>query len=134
MPLSVSVDAGTPYLWVAESAAGVVVEPGEDLDVGAICEAVVREVGLPGFVGLVGLEADVRGFRFLGGFGCDEFSTADDAVDRRAGQVDAMVMVEVPSDRVGASVEALCGEGSAELHYELGSLDRGCLGSGASGT
>ena len=39
--------------------AGVVVEPGEDLDVDAVGESVVGEVGLPGFVGLVGFEADV---------------------------------------------------------------------------
>ena len=42
-----------------QGVAGVVVEPGEDLDVDAGGEAVVGEVGLPGLVGLVGFEADV---------------------------------------------------------------------------
>jgi hypothetical protein len=44
-----------------ECVAGVVVEPGEDLDVGPVGEAVVGEVGLPGLVRLLGLEADVGG-------------------------------------------------------------------------
>jgi hypothetical protein len=44
---------------------GVVVEPGDDLDVGAgpavgVGEPVVGEVGLPGLVGLLGLEAECR--------------------------------------------------------------------------
>ena len=34
-----------------ERVAGVVVEPGQDLDVGAVGEAVVGEVGLPALVG-----------------------------------------------------------------------------------
>jgi hypothetical protein len=34
----------------------VVVEPGEDLDVAAVTQPVVGEVGLPGFVGLLGAE------------------------------------------------------------------------------
>ena len=38
---------------------GVVVEEVEDLDVGAVSEAPVGEVGLPGLVGLGGFEADV---------------------------------------------------------------------------
>ena len=50
-----------------ERVAGVVVDPAQDLGVGAVSEAVVGEVGLPGFVGLVGLEADVgRAWRFRG--------------------------------------------------------------------
>ena len=40
---------------------GVVVEPVEDLDVGAVGEAPVGEVGLPELVRLVRLEADYRG-------------------------------------------------------------------------
>ena len=37
-----------------QGVAGVVVEPGEDLDVGAVGEVVVGEVGLPRFIGLRG--------------------------------------------------------------------------------
>ena len=43
----------------AEGVAGVVVEPGEDLGVGAVGESPVGEIGLPGFVWLFGLEPDV---------------------------------------------------------------------------
>lgn len=38
---------------------GVVVEPVQDLHVGAVGEAPVGEVGLPGLVGLGGFEPDV---------------------------------------------------------------------------
>ena len=65
-----------------QGVAGVVVEPGQDLDVGAVGEAVVGEVGLPGLVGLFGLEADVGRLRLLLRFGGDETVAADDPVDR----------------------------------------------------
>ena len=42
-----------------DGVAGVVVEPVEDFDVGAVGEPPVGEVGLPSFVGLFGGEADV---------------------------------------------------------------------------
>jgi hypothetical protein len=58
----------------------VVVEPGEDLDVGAVGEAVVGEVGLPGLVGLFGLESDVGGFRLLSRFVDNEVGAFDDPV------------------------------------------------------
>ena len=44
-----------------QQVAGVVVEPVQDLDVGAIGEAPVGEVRLPGLVGLGGFEPDVGG-------------------------------------------------------------------------
>ena len=102
-PLSVKVENGTPWSAMAarkvvhddgsgdglvggdrQGVAGVVVEPGEDLDVGAVGEAVVGEVGLPGFVGLFGWKRmyEERGF-FFGcgvtgrrGAGCDRSSLA----------------------------------------------------------
>jgi hypothetical protein len=60
-----------------QGVAGVVVEPGQDLGVGAgsalwAGEPVVGEVGLPALVGLVGLEADVGGLRLLLRFGDDQ--------------------------------------------------------------
>ena len=100
-PLSVRVDQGVPWRSMAcaergedggsgdgavggdgQGVAGVVVEPGEDLGVGAVGESVVGEVGLPGLVGLFGLEPDVAGSGLLGGFGGDEPGPADDPVDR----------------------------------------------------
>ena len=79
MPLSVSVEAGIAVLGSGfaeggqhdragdpgvggdvQGVAGVVVEPGEDLDTSVPSgEPVVGEVGLPGLVRLVGLEPDV---------------------------------------------------------------------------
>jgi hypothetical protein len=61
----------------AEGVAGAVVEPAEDLHVGAgepivSGEAVVGEVGLPALVGEVGLEADIGGAGSLLGGRHDE--------------------------------------------------------------
>ena len=60
-----------------QGVAGVVVEPGHDLDVGAgravgVGEPVVGEVGLPGLVGLLGLEPDVGGLGSLRGVRGDQ--------------------------------------------------------------
>ena len=55
-----------------EGVSGVVIEPGEDFGVDIVGEPVVGEVGLPGFVGLLGLEADVGRLGSLVWFGGDE--------------------------------------------------------------
>lgn len=46
------------------------------IDVDAVGEAPVGEVGLPGLVGLLGLEADVGRAGLLAGFGHDEVGAA----------------------------------------------------------
>ena len=97
-----------------EGLAGVVVEPGDDLDIDAGGEAVVGEVGLPGFIRLFGFETDVGGLRLLLWFGSDLVCAAHDSVDRRSRDRDLMVMFEVPDNRVGASIEALAGEFGSE--------------------
>lgn len=114
-----------------EGVAGVVVEPGEDFGVGAVGEAVVGDVCLPGFVGLVGLEADVGGFRFFVRCGLDEVVATQDPVDRGPRQCDAVVVFEVPADCVGAGIEALGGELAAKLDDEI---DRRCWCCVRSGT
>lgn len=60
-----------------EGVAGAVVEPADDLDAGAGApvgagQAVVGEVGLPGFIRHGGLEPDVGGLGSLLGFGGDQ--------------------------------------------------------------
>ena len=65
----------------AEGVAGAVIEPAEDLHVGARAsvvprQAVVGEVGLPALVGEVCLEADVGGAGPFGGAGDDEVGAA----------------------------------------------------------
>lgn len=64
-----------------QQVAGVVVEPVEDLDVGAVRQAPVGEVGLPGLVGLGGFEADVGGSGAFSRFGRDEPGAGQRAVD-----------------------------------------------------
>ena len=83
----------------------MIVEPGEDLGIGPVCEWVVGEVGLPTLVGLIGFEADVgRPWSFLG-FGGDEPVTLQCPVDRRGVDLDLVVVFEMPADRVRASIE-----------------------------
>ena len=71
--------------WVGgdrQQVAGVVVEPGEDLDVGAVSESPVGEVGLPRFVRHLGCEPDVGGLRPLGRGGGHRAGADQDPVDR----------------------------------------------------
>ena len=91
----------------------MVVEPAEDFGVGAVSEAVVGEVGLPGLVGEVGFEADVGRFGAFGRFGGDELGAAHDPVDRCSGEFDVVVLLEVPGDGVGPGIETGGGEAAA---------------------
>ena len=54
-----------------EQVAGVVVEPADDLDLGAVGEVPVGEVGLPDLVGRGGLEPDPGAARALARLGHD---------------------------------------------------------------
>ena len=115
----------------AEGVAGAVVEPAEDLDVGARASVVagqaeVGEVGLPALVGEVGLEADVGRAGPLGGVGHDEPGVVQIAADRGPGDRDAVVLGEMPGDGVGAGIEALAGQFLPELADQL----NGGLGDG----
>ena len=93
-----------------QGVAGVVVEPVEDLDVGAVGEPPVGEVGLPAFVGLFGGEADVGGLRAFLRLRGDQPGRAQVAVDRGARHDQAVVVLEVPGDGVRAVVEPFAGE------------------------
>ncbi len=69
-----------------QGVAGAVVEPGDDLGVGAgsavgVGEPVVGEVGLPGLVGHRGLEPDVGGLRSLLRLGGDQPGAGQVAAD-----------------------------------------------------
>lgn len=75
---------------------GVVVQPGDDLDVGAVGQGHVGEVGLPAFVGLVGFEPSVGALGLLGRGGDDPVVVGQDPGHagsgdgyRGAGQVSA---------------------------------------------
>jgi hypothetical protein len=94
----------------AEQVAGVVVEPVEHFDVGAVGQAPVGEVGLPAFVGLSCGEAVVGGAGSLAWLGGDEAGGVQDAPDGRGGGWPVAFLFEVPGDGHGAVVEALLGQ------------------------
>ena len=93
-----------------ECVTGVIVEPGEDLGVVSGAQVVVGEVGLPAFVGQLGLEPDVGGAWFLAWFGCDKAGSDEVTVDRGFRHRHLVVVVEVPGDRCVAGIETLRGE------------------------
>ena len=144
IPLSVSVEAGMPWSSRAlvnasttmragdtavggdrDGVAGVVVEPAEDLDVAAVGEAVVGEVGLPRLVRQVGLEADVGRARAFRRLDLGQTVAAQGAVDRRSRHGQVVMGGEVPGDRVGAGIDAFGDELVAELHDQLDGRRRG---------
>jgi len=121
-----------------QGVAGVVVEPGDDLHVCAGCavgvgEAVVGDVGLPGFVGLVSFEPDVGGLGPFGRVGDDRAVAPEDPVDRGPRHSGLVAMLEVPVDGVRAGVQARFVELLTQPQHELDRLRRGCAGAGLRG-
>ena len=103
--------AGDPVVrGQGERVAGVIVEPGQDLGVGAVGEGVVGEVGLPALVGHLGLEPDVRRPRPLGRVGSHQAEAGQAAADRGRRHGDLVVLAQVPGDRVRPGVQALPGQ------------------------
>jgi hypothetical protein len=95
--------------------AGVVVEPCQDLHVlagGAVDlgEPVVGEVGLPGLVGLLGLEPDVGALRSLRRVRGDLAVPDQDPVDRGPRHRLPVPVSQVPRQRVSARVVSLSQE------------------------
>jgi hypothetical protein len=90
-----------------QGVAGVVIQPGQDLGVGAGAQRVVGEVGLPHLVGLVGLEPDITRPRPFGGSGSDQALAAQRAVDGRPRHAQVVIVLEVPADRVRTRVQTL---------------------------
>jgi len=104
--------------------AGAVVEPADDLHVGAwgavgSGEPVVGEVGLPRLVRHRCFEPDVGGLRTFPGLGGHEPGAAQVAADRGPGDHRGVVLFEVPGDRVGTSVQTGDGEFVAQLEDQL---------------
>ena len=94
-----------------EGVAGAVVEPGQDLGVGTgpavgAGESVVGEVGLPGLVGHRGGEADVGGLRLLLRLRGHQAVRLEVAGDRGPSNMDAVVVGQVPADRLRSGVQA----------------------------
>jgi hypothetical protein len=94
-----------------ERVAGVVVEPGQDLGVRSgvavgASESTVGEVGLPGLVGLLGLEPDVGGFGPLLRFRHHQPVLGQVPGHRGSGHRDLVVVLQVPDEGVRAGVQA----------------------------
>ena len=100
-----------------DEVAGVVVEPGDDLGSGAVREGPVREVGLPGLVGLSCFEADqAAAWAFLRLRG-DLVVFAEDAPDGRYRRWGAGFSFEVGANRFGAVIESVpCELGAQDQH------------------
>jgi hypothetical protein len=102
-----------------QDVAGVVVEPGEDLDVGVVGEPVVGEVGLPTLVGHRGLEADVGGLRTLLRRGGDQALASQDPRDGRDRDDGLVVVLEVPGQGRRPGVQAGLDQFLTKPHDEL---------------
>jgi hypothetical protein len=99
-----------------QGVAGVVVQPGQDLHVGAVVELVVGEVGLPALIGLLGGEADVGGSGPLAGRWDHQTLAVQGAIDRRSGHPKLMMVFEVPGDRVSPGIQPLSRQLPAQLN------------------
>ena len=78
---------------------GVVVEPVQDLHVGAVGQRPVGDVGLPAFVGLLGGEAEVAALRAFVRLRGDEPAGGQDPPDRRDRRGVPMPHLKVSRDR-----------------------------------
>jgi hypothetical protein len=99
----------------SERVAGVIIEPGEDLGVGPVGEWVVHEVRLPTLVRLFGFEPDVGAAGPFLRFGGDEPRARQRARDGRDRHGDAVVVFEMPVDRVGSGVETVGDECASQF-------------------
>ena len=73
-------------------------------------EPVVGEVGLPHFVGLLGGEADVGGFRFLVRLRGDQSGALQGAPDRGLRHCQPVLLSQMPGDGLGAGIQTLPGQ------------------------
>ena len=82
----------------------MIVQPGGGLDIEAVGETVVGEVGLPAFVGLFGGEPVVGGLRLLLRGRDDPAVGGQDPGDRRPRGRGHPGLLQVPVDGLGAGV------------------------------
>lgn len=109
-----------------QQVAGVVIEPVQDLHVGAVGEVPVGEVGLPGLVGLRRFEPDVRGPRPLLGLRGDQPGGVQDAADRGGRRRPVALAFQMPADGHGAGIQALPGQFLPQLNDPVADLGRCC--------
>ena len=90
-----------------EEEPGVVIEPVDDFNVGAISEPPVGEIRLPTLVGLVGFEANVGGFGAFPGFRDDQPGAFQDTTDRGARRRGRGLLEESVSDGLRTCIETI---------------------------
>jgi hypothetical protein len=93
----------------------VVVDEVADLDVGAVGEEPVSDVGLPAFVGLGRFEADVAALGPFVRFGNDEAPLGQDPPDRRQCRGLPVASLQVRCDRGRTGLVAVAVELFADL-------------------
>jgi hypothetical protein len=105
-----------------EQVAGVVVEPVDDLRVGAAGQGPVGEIGLPALAGLGGGEAQAGGAGPLTGLRGDQAGGVQDPADRRGRRDVQPGLFQMPGNGDGASVPAGPGQLKAGLDDEVADL------------
>lgn len=109
-----------------QGVAGVVVEPGDGLGVGAVGQWVVSEVQLPGLVGLLGLEPQVGTLRSLLRLRDHQAPAGQGASDSADRDCDLMAVAQMPRDGVRAVVQTGLDQLLADLDDQIdGRLWRG---------
>lgn len=106
----------------------MVVELVEDLDLEAVGDAHMGDVGLPALVGLFSGEADDRAAGALVGLVHDESTGSEHPPDRRQRRHHGVAGAQVVLDSRRARIEALFGEGLAQLDDVGVELGRGPVG------
>src|ERR1700722_11301234 len=96
--------------------------PGQDLGARPAGEGVAGEAGLPALVRLLGLEPDAGGSRPLARLGDDQGAGGQVPADRSRRPGEAVVMLQVPGDRVRSGVHALLCEFLAQPDDQVGRL------------
>nr|WP_241432181.1 hypothetical protein [Ilumatobacter nonamiensis] len=111
-----------------EGIAGMIIEPGQHLDVDTIGEADVGHVGLPALVGLFGLEPDVTVPRPLSWGRRHETTSHERAVNRGLRHRHTVMVCEMPTDRSHPRIEPLTRQTSAsrddQIDHLIGRLRR----------
>jgi hypothetical protein len=95
---------------------GVVVEPVQDLHVGAVGQRPVGDVGLPALVGLLGGEPEIAALGPLVRLGGDEPAGGQDPPDRAHRRRGAVALLEVERDRRRAGFMPVLVQVLADLH------------------
>jgi hypothetical protein len=108
----------------------VIVEPVEDLDLAAVGQAPVGEVGLPALVGRGGLEPDPRAAWALAGLGDDEPGRVEDPPDGRGRWDGETLAPEVPGDGDRTGVKPAAGQLGPQRDDASADMVRGPAGVG----